>query len=666
MCGLVALLSPAVPIRPGLLDAMRDRLGHRGPDNASSWMHHSGRVALAHRRLSIIDISHAADQPMATDDGRLRIVFNGEIYNYLELRAELQELGIRFRTQSDTEVLLVALCAWGEAALLRLNGMFAFALWDERAGRMLIARDRFGEKPLFVGRGRFGTVAIASEMKAILAHPLVPCSVSSTALERYGTGGWYEDDSNTFFEGIERLPPAHAAWLRADGVEERRWRYWTPDFSIVDNGLRPRDAIDQFSELLQRSLRFRLRADVPIGSSLSGGLDSSTIVGFLAHERSAAAFTQNTFSACFPSDPTISEDREIDSVVRHTGVNSFRTAPEPKRLAAESALVHWHQEEPFLSASIYAQWCVARLAQEHSTTVLLDGQGADELLAGYQFYFRQRQLDLLDNCSLALALRETTKFTRRLVTALTPYDKPQRRVNVNVAYTSEELLAFASSPPPVSHSPYETGTAAARPGSRLRRTLSEALVYNSLPMLLRYADRNSMAFSRETRLPFLDYDLVDFCIRLPDAFLIRNGWKKWILRQAANGKVPESIRWRADKVGYAAPLDNWLRHELREWGRDRALDADFRDVPNYDKKAVTVMWEEHQAGRADHSWALWRWISLAEWLQLYRGGWWRAGSPQQHIKPIPLQVVGEHGQRSAQKKSPHHLATTELAASQLS
>lgn len=626
MCGLVGIISPGVPVREDLLSAMRDRLFHRGPDNGSNWIRDGLRVGLAHRRLSIIDTSHSADQPMATDDGALRIVFNGEIYNYLELKQELQQLGHGFRTRSDTEVLLVALREWGEGALLRLNGMFAFALWDERSRRMLVARDRFGEKPLFVGKGSFGTVVFASEMKAILVHPLMRCSLDERAVDRYGMGAWYEDDELTFFEGIERLPPAHAAWFREDGSEERRWRYWTPDYTVIDTRIKPREAVERFSELIQRSVSLRLRADVPVGSSLSGGLDSSVIVGLLSRERSTSSFTQNTFSAIFPSDPTMSEDKEIEAVVSHTGVNSFSVIPDPLRLAEESALLHWHQEEPFLSASIYLQWCVARLALEKDTTVLLDGQGADELLAGYQFYFRQRQLDLLDQGRSALAMRETAKFNRRLRVASEQYEGSQRRFNASVAFSTDELRALGKPSSSVFHYPYSVGTAPAEPGFRLRRTLSEALLYNSLPMLLRYADRNSMAFSREARLPFLDYDLVDFCISLPDEYYVRNGWQKWVLREAAGATIPQKIRWRADKVGYAAPLDNWLRGELLDWAYERVMHSQLVGMPGYEVQAVRALWDDHQKGYANNSWALWRWISLAEWLSIYGSGWWRAGA----------------------------------------
>jgi len=633
MCGIVALISPAMPISESLLTAMRDRLMHRGPDSGRNWLALGGRVGLAHRRLSIIDISHGADQPMASADGRFHLVFNGEIYNYIELRLELENLGATFHTRSDTEVLLVALQEWGVDTLTRLNGMFAFALWDSVSSRMLIARDRFGEKPLFIGRGKFGLVGFASEMKALLNHPLIDAGTSEKAIARYAAGGWYEDDEQTFFENIKRFPPAHAAWFHKDGSEDRRWRYWTPNYTDIDTEIGAKDAVERFTELMQRSIHLRLRADVPVGSSLSGGLDSSLIVGLLTRERSVQEFTQNTFSACFPSDPTMSEEREIDAVVTYAGVNSYIVEPHPEQLIRESALLHWHQEEPFLSASIYLQWCVARLAQQQNTKVLLDGQGADELLAGYQFYFRPFQLDLLDLGHSELAKRETAKFNRRLRSASQQYKDSARRFNASVAYSDSEIASMASGwkRPPVTNYPYTEGVAPTIPGSRLRRTLSEALLYNSLPMLLRYADRNSMAFSRESRLPYLDYDLVDFCIRIPDEYYIRNGWQKWILRQAAANCIPAQIRWRADKVGYAAPLDLWLRKELFSWGYERVTDSRLKDVPGFSRAMIDALWHEHQSEGINNSWALWKWISLAEWMEIRDMGWWRAKNATTNI-----------------------------------
>ena len=271
MCGLLAIISPAVPVREDLLIAMRDRMFHRGPDAGKNWLHRSGRIAFAHRRLSIIDRTDASDQPMSLDHST--IVFNGEIYNYIELRTELEQAGVTFKTRGDTEVLLAALHHWGEDALLKLNGMFAFAYWDERRNAMLVARDRFGEKPLFIGRGAFDTTIIASEMKAILPHPLMSAAKSEEAISRFCLGSWYEDDELSFFRDIKRLPAAHAAWIDASGNELRRFRYWTPDYTDIDHDLSSRDAVDGFHRHMETSVRLRLRADVPLGSSLSGGLE---------------------------------------------------------------------------------------------------------------------------------------------------------------------------------------------------------------------------------------------------------------------------------------------------------------------------------------------------------------------------------------------------------
>lgn len=624
MCGLVALFSPSEPIHASVFDVMRDRLIHRGPDSGATWVADTKRVGLAHRRLSILDTSHASDQPMVSADGRLHIVFNGEIYNYVELRGELQKEGVVFRTPGDTEVLLAAYERWGEEAISKLNGMFAFAIWDQRRREMFVARDRFGEKPLFVGRAEAGVVILASEMKAILAHPQMRASASEAALARYGAGRWYEDDALTFFENIERFEPAHAAVFRENGTVARKWRYWTPDYEAVDRGISRRDAVERFAELLDRSVSMRLRSDVPLGSSLSGGLDSSAIVGLLARHRERTSFTQNTFSAVFEDDPTISEEQQVDEVVRFTGVTSHKVMPNAESLMKESASLHWHQEEPFLSASIYLQWCVARLAKSANTTVLLDGQGADELLGGYQFWYKSRQLDLLEQNRLPTAMWETYQFNRRLKRTARGYVDSQRRFNAKVAYTMAELWRMKGNAQYVAPAQYSEGVVSPAPGNRIRRLLGESLQYNVLPMLLRYADRNAMAFSREGRFPFLDYDLVDFCQRMPDDILLKDGWQKWPLRKSTSGIMPEQIRWRADKVGYAAPLDIWLRNGLKQWAQERAFSSRLNDVPGYDRAALEQLWNAHQTGLANNSWAIWQWISLSEWMDLLDRGVWKA------------------------------------------
>ena len=628
MCGIVGVIAAKNQLPLAVLNDMRDRLSHRGPDGADSWIGEAGRgvIGLAHRRLSIIDLSAAAGQPMFSADGRLVIVYNGEIYNFVELRRELESHGVVFRTRSDTEVLLAAYAQWGDLCLSRLNGMFALLIWDTQARHLFVARDRFGEKPLFIARLPGGGIALASEMKALFAHPDIFATADERVVSSYAAGQYYEDGEATLFEGITRFPPAHAMVVDAHGVIKRQWRYWTPDYCAIRHDYEPIEAAETFRGLLERSIAMRLRADVPIGTSLSGGLDSSSLVCLLSRLRGESiSAAQNTFSARFDGDPTISEGPYIDLAANRAAVNAYSVAPDPDRLIEESERIHWHQEEPFLSASIYLQWCVARLAREHQTTVLIDGQGADELLAGYQFYYRSYQLDLIDRGQYAELLRETIVFNHRLWRASKRYADARRRFDRRIGMSWRRLAAACVRVPAVTGGPYTVGVPPVAASLRLRRQIAEALQYNSLPTLLRYADRNSMAFGRETRLPFLDYDLVDWCISLPDRALVRDGWQKHILRMATQDVVPDAIRWRADKVGYAAPLDVWLRGPLKDWAYEELFHGLIGDVPGYDRNALQRMWSQHQQSHAQNSWPLWRWISLNQWLRLFKGGAWRSG-----------------------------------------
>ena len=308
-------------------------------------------------------------------------------------------------------------------------------------------------------------------MKALFAHPDVDASIHWPAVEAYTSGNFYEDTPQTMFAGVDRLMPAEAMTIGSDGDIRRRWRYWTPDYTAIRDDYREPEAFDRFRELLERSIRLRLRSDVPVGTSLSGGLDSSAIVCMLAGLREGAPMlSQNTFSGRFDDvDPTMSEGGQIDLVVARAGVDAHGVTPYPDRLAAESELLHWHQEEPFLSASIYVQWCVMRLAHEHDTTVLLDGQGADELLGGYQYDFPSYQLDLLDHGRLLRLARETSAFRGRLYEASRQFIDSERRFNRDSALTGRALLSALRAGRGVYHGPYEIGVPPAVRGMRLRR-----------------------------------------------------------------------------------------------------------------------------------------------------------------------------------------------------
>jgi len=627
MCGIVGVVASS-DIDARLIDRMRDRLAHRGPDSARTWIsrHNGGCVAFGFRRLAIIDLSEAADQPMFSADKTLAVIYNGEIYNYIELREELRARKHMFRTESDTEVLLAAYAEWGADCLPRLNGMFAFALWDAGQRRLLLARDRFGEKPLFYARLPHGGTAFASEAKALFAHPDLAPSVDEDALRSYLDGHYYESDDVTLFSGVKRLPGAHAMTIDERGQVTRLWRYWTLDFSAAHDAYREKEAVEQFRHLMERSVSMRLRSDVPVGTSLSGGLDSSTVVALVAKMKDARGLvTQNTFSARFDDDPALSEGPYIDLVAAATGVKAHMITPDPHRLMEESRTLHYHQEEPFLSASIYLQWCVARLAAANATTVILDGQGADELLGGYQYYFPSHQLDLVETGQWWPVAKETALFSRRLKKASRQFPDSRRRFNRNAGLGFARLaLSAVRRRPPQAHDGLAGLPDGAR-GGRYRTLRARALLYDSLPQLLRYADRNSMAFSRETRLPFLDYDLVDFVAGLPERAIVADGWQKLILRRAGEGLVPSQVVWRADKMGYAAPLDRWLRAGMKTWAHDRLFSGPITRLDAYDSASLKRMWDEHQSLAAERSWALWRWISLNEWLSMFEDGTWSGG-----------------------------------------
>jgi asparagine synthase (glutamine-hydrolysing) len=635
MCGIVAVLSErADAAAPGIVAAMRDRLSHRGPDARSMWIGRHGRatIAFGFRRLAIIDPRPIADQPFFTPDGRVGIVFNGEIFNYVELRAELERRGVRFRTAGDTEVLLAAYLEWDEGCLERFNGQFAFVIWDGRQGRAFAARDRFGEKPFHYAVLPGGGLAIASEMKALLAHPHVSDEPDLEQLQAFATGRPSYHDAPTPFRAIKRLEPAQALDLAPDGTIRRQWRYWTPRY---DESPRPFDAtrdVEEFASLLRDAVRIRMRSDVTVGASLSGGVDSSSLVAVMADEGMiASGQLRHAISARFDDDPTMSEGPFVDRVVERTGIHALPVAPDPTRLPDELSPLQYHLELPLLSASPYLEWCVRRCARESGLVVMIDGQGADELLGGYHHYFPQYQRARLEGGDWGALVRNSRAFRQRLVRAASGFEDARRRINPRVAQSIPELLArrIVDALRGVSEPPARPGLPDARGGNRFRYTLASGVLYSSLPDQLVTADSNSMAFSVETRFPFLDYRLVDRIVTLPDAALVHDGWTKWILRAAVGNLLPPEVAWRADKLGFAAPLDRWLRHDLKGWAHHELTHGPITQLPFYDRAQIERDWARHQSGDGDQSWTLWPWIGVNRWLQLADAGVWRRGAAPQ-------------------------------------
>ncbi len=613
MCGIVGYAGDVSRVSEETFTRMRDLLAHRGPDDAGSWQAHDGAIRLGNRRLAILDLSAAAHQPMVEEDNGLAIVHNGEIYNYLELRKELEARGHRFQSQSDTEVILASYREWQDGCLGRLNGMFAFAIWDSKRERLFAARDRFGEKPFYYIVGP-GYLLFASEMKALFASGLVAAEPNHHAVYRYLSCREIDAGEETLFEGVQSLLPAHAlTYSRREGTLATT-RYWD-----VDPGARTLlktdgDYAERFLELLTDCVRIRLRSDVPVGSSLSGGLDSSSVVCLMARELHGGS--QKTFSARF-DDPRLDEGEHISRVIAWSGVTGHEVFPAPQVLADEIGRITWHQEEPFYSTSIFAQWCVMRLAKQEGITVLLDGQGGDETLAGYHAYFGPYYVDLLKQLRIATFVRSGRRYlheqgTRNLPLILFsmlprglrhPVRRHMRSGALPPAY--ERAWGVPNGQPPI------------RLRGALDRAQYETLTRTMLPALLRYADRNAAAFSREIRLPFLDHRLVSFLFSIPPGQRLRGTTTKYVLRESMRGVIPEEIRTRRDKLGFEPPEAVWMRGALRKWIDEIIDSARFQHRPWTDPARARLVWKEFLMGSDTLGPLVWRWLSLEVWARTF-------------------------------------------------
>lgn len=629
MCGIAGILrAENENIPPGYIAAMVETLRHRGPDGDGSFF--APGIALGHTRLAIIDLSTASSQPFVDDEAGLALVFNGEIYNYVELRAELRTFGHDFRSSGDVEVLLRAYEQWGHDCLRRLNGMFAFAIWDNRKRELFLARDRFGEKPLYLARSPRGLV-FASEMKAILAVRPELRRPNRKPIFRYLSRGDLDLDEATFFDGIESLPAAHYMVVDA-AAKTTCQRYWLP--ASADVPASRAEATEEFRSLLFDAVRIRLRSDVPVGSSLSGGLDSSSIVATINAQDTTRCIHQSTFSARFRSRAH-DEGRYINLVTRQAGAEAHEVWVEPDDFLEEFARLQWHQEEPIASASPYAQWCVMKLAHASGTTVLLDGQGADEMLAGYDqahgmfwaHWARRGRVDTLAKEVVSFvrryrAIRQPALFAAYYSLPETPRDRLAEFYYRSNNVVSHDLhRGFRHAHADASH-PFS---------DRLRNELVRWQSATQLPEILRYADRNSMAFGREARLPFLDHRLIEYSFGLPPEMLLRRAVTKVVLRDAMRGIVPDEILERRDKLAYSPPQRDWVRGPLRPWV-EALLTAAARRDGYFNPRAILEL-KERLPTRPDDV-LTWRVISAEAWFQRLIDSPGRSLPMQAEISPL--------------------------------
>lgn len=568
MCGLAGIITPhAELMQPEKLAAMNNCLQHRGPDDASVWISDDRTTGITHNRLSIVDLSSFAKQPLHYL--HYTIGFNGEIYNYTELKQTLQQYGYIFTSDSDTEIIPAAYDKWGAECLNYFDGMFAFILYDAKQQQVFIARDRFGEKPFYyhveyLQRGKFNKIVFASEMKALWQYG-IPKQLNGMMMLNYLTLGYVQNPlkkSQTFYSNILSLPPAHYLIIKpAQGkITMRRW--YTPSFQ--QQNLSVNEATEKFRELFFTAVERRLRSDVSVGTSLSGGLDSSAVVAAIDAVKAKAFNWKNVcFTAVFSGFKN-DESEYSKQVAEHFNIHQHTISPSADDLAMHLQNLLYHQEEPVASSSVFTQYMVYHLAKEKNITVLLDGQGADEILGGYKKYTHWYLQQLLNNKQWFLFSKEKKALqhnhfieqwsVKNYIAAFAP-DKTAALLQQK-AIKQQEQNRYISKDFLLAH---QNTDALQKP---VVNKLEDLLYYNSfvfgLEELLRYADRNSMAHSREVRLPFLYHELVEFIFSLPSSFKIRDGFTKWILRQSFSEQLPANIVWRKDKVGYEPPQAQWL------------------------------------------------------------------------------------------------------------
>lgn len=565
MCGIAGILSNNSSFVSALrLKQMTDVLIHRGPDGEGAWLNESNTVALGHRRLAIIDLSEAAAQPFQYLH-KYTITYNGEIYNYIELKETLRQKGYNFRTQSDTEVIVAAYDCWKEDCVQHFDGMFSFAIWNEEKKELYAARDRFGEKPFyyfFDGE----QLLFASEFKALWAAG-VPKAWNHLMLLNFLANGHTQnavDASLSFYKDIFCIPPGHYATYHLHNRAFYVNMYWDLDKQSKIK-ITEAEAIEQFQVLFTNSIKRRLRSDVAVGTSLSGGLDSSSIVA-ASNTFHGSNYSHHCFTAVFPG---FEKDESVPAqkVAEKFHLQQHTTEPTVESFITDFEKLCYYQEQPFNSSSVYAQYKVMELARQNNITVLLDGQGADETLAGYTKYVHWYLQELLLKFRYGFVMQERILLQQNGIDfkwGFANYMAAFFPIVANAQLEEIERKKILHHPQlnrDYTHEYYDKYYSVYKPPvSKLNDLLYFNTMQQGLGELLHYADRNSMAHSREIRLPFLNHELVEFVFSLPSQLKIHNGFPKWLLRKAMAAQLPEEIVWRTDKVGYEPPQKQWMQN----------------------------------------------------------------------------------------------------------
>ena len=636
MCGIAGFFAPEGQ-SASFIKGMCDIINHRGPDDFGEVFFQTfdgeidhkdigqnANLAFGHRRLSIVDLSAKGHQPMAYKN--YWITYNGEIYNYIELREELKLLGHEFISNSDTEVIVAAYDEWGVDCQHRFNGMWAFAIYDTKKKSVFLSRDRFGIKPLYYWVSPEGIFYFGSEIKQFTVLPQWKAVLNHQCAYDFLVWGVTDHTDETMFYGVHQLPPGHfylndlnnINLTASNKISSIKWY----DLIVKKSNGSFQEKSEEFKRLLKDSVNIRLRADVSVGSCLSGGLDSSSIVCLMDQilKEKKATNIQKTFSACSKVE-SVNEKKWIDLVVEDTNVDAHYTYPEMQGVFENLSDITWHQDEPFGSTNIFAQWEVFALAREQETTVMLDGQGADEQLAGYHAFFGARLYDLLKRGRLVGFIREASQIhhdhghswfwilAQTSSNLLPSAMKNFLRKLVGRSHAEPDWLNFKDFNAECSN-PHDSG-------ARGVENLSYAqMTSTNLQMLLHWEDRDSMAHSIESRVPFLDYRLVEFVMNCSSEFKIKGSQTKRILREGMQSVIPAKIKNRMDKIGFATPEEVWIRQEAPEIFREKVEQAieKSKGVINED---FLNLFDDIVAGRKPFNFVIWRIISFSEWMQVF-------------------------------------------------
>ncbi len=615
----------------GRLNHMVDVIKHRGPDDRGAWT--DGTCGLGHARLSIIDISPAGHQPMSTADGRCWIVFNGEIYNFQEIRAELEARGTQFRSHSDTEVILEGYRVWGDAVIDRLRGMFAFALWDPTLQRLLLARDRLGKKPLYWARNGDALV-FGSELKALVTWPGLDCKLDYAAIHQYLTYQ-YIPAPRTIFEAVNKLPAAHKVVAQREvngwrvGPAERYWRLPLPS-NRAASAFDAQEKQHELVELLKESVKLRMISDVPLGAFLSGGVDSSAVVAMMAQLSGEPVKTFSIGSR----HPEYDETKYARMVAQRYGTDHHELILEPNAADILPKLI-WHYSEPFSDASMIPTYYVSEMARQH-VTVALNGDGGDEAFIGYPRYDSMRKLAELDHVPPALAalaaagLRslprgvQQGRYGARLTSLAQRLTERTRKSSQRYAFS---IVSFSDEQKDAAYGPAMTPFLQSSALDLLDHYFDEAPDFVSganwadthvyLPDdLMVKVDTASMAVSLESRSPLLDHRLLEWAFSLPESVKAPDGVAKGLFKKAMEPHLPHELLYRP-KMGFGCPIDHWLRADLKEMAYDVLLSdrAAERGIVNRDY--VAQMLQEHSSGANAHHTRLFALLNMELWFRMW-------------------------------------------------